>query len=783
MLRTVTKMTVLIVALLNLAISTPPILKTGPCPVTSARRYAPPTTDNWSQYAGSNYPPAPFVTGCSTANHQNCTLQLPVPPDSSINCVQVPSDLRAELVASERTPAANGIDSSMGYIMEVSFDERGRVWAAEPRDYPAILNDPNPTNRATGGLGRILILEDIDGDGSLDHFKVFYKGLVMPTSVEPVPGGVLAVVAPNIYFIPASSSNPDTAGGPAVAIFTGTGASTGNGWDTHGGLNSIFYGVDNWYYGHEGYNGNFTMTPSSTGVSGTSGSGAIWRFKHTALLSDSTVFQGNWSTGQSNAHGNGQMEDGQIFQSGATCSDRSRHAYRKGQAAISIDAYNSAVAAYYPITTDSYIIDCLGYTGAIRTGANQSTATSGHDFYTARLLPSRFWNTRSFTCASIQHLCGMDSLTVRGSTWGSARPGGTPIEAASNIFASTDAWTAPFKVRTGPDGALWVVDWYDYLITHNYWTPATNAAWNNALRTKSRTRLYRIVPADGHTDPVLNLTNASTAQLVSALYNNNFLWRLWAQRLLISKGYSAELGDSLQSILTNHKSTDAVGIDGPVISAVWTLEGLHRLTADSARWNPILKGLLLHPAWGVRENVLKAMPRTAISAQIISDQCAANDPHPHVRLQAYIALAESPAAPSGPVQGTYSATDSYATSTFNAAGSTKLAVATPANTRPASCAAVVGISLNNRTPSQPYNSIRYTIKRNGFHLQSFGQISGELVVYDIRGQAVFHSTYNSSKGEWSQADAKGLNMSVYFYSFYGINGDRFDDKLFMGQGL
>ena len=57
------------------------------------------------------------------------------------------------------------------------------------------------------------------------------------------------------------------------------------------------------------------------------------------------------------------------------------------------------------------------------------------------------------------------------------------------------------------------------------------------------------------------------------------------------------------------------------------------------------------------------------------------------------------------------------------------------------------------------------------------------MVHDIRGQAVFHSTYNAGKGEWSQATAKGLNMSVYFYSFRGVNGDKFDGKIFMSQDL
>jgi putative membrane-bound dehydrogenase-like protein len=751
-----------LVGLFGAVMATPPVLKTGACPTFT--RSAPASGDNWGQFPIK--PTTAFVTAnCSGAA---CTQQDPLPTNQSINCIQVPSGLRAELVASELTP---GPAPSLGYLMYISFDERGRVWAAEPRDYPAIANDPNPTNRITGGKGRILILEDTDGDGSLDNYKVFYDGLVMPTSLEVVNGGVIATVEPLVVFLPKSTTNPDTAGAP-ITLFSGMG-STGNTWDTHGGTNSITSGLDNWYYGHLGYNGGCSVN----GV--TCATGGVWRFRHTAIGSLTTTFQAFSTSGPANAHGVGQMEDGQIFQSGATGTPHNNHAIRRGVAAVNIQVNGT----YYPITGDRYLWE--GSTGMTNGQfTSNTTASSGHDFYTARLLPQKYWNTRSFVCEGASKLCNQDSMVINGSTWTAAR---MPGPVTSNIFASSDAWVAPIKVRTGPDGGLWVVDWHNYLFLHNPATPANNAAWNNALRTKTRTRLYRIVPDDGHTDPVLNLSNATTAQLVATLYHSNFVWRMQAQRLLIGKGYTAELGDSLQSILTNHKTVDAVGIDGAVIHAIWTLEGLNRFVVDSTRWAPILKSLLLHPAWGVRENVLKAMPRTATSAQAISDQCAADDPHAHVRLQAYVALAESPAATSGAVQGHYRATDTYSSSAFDAAGASKLAAATPANTRPTSCPDIQstvalshGSDLKN---TQMANPMRFTMTRNGFELDHpYGKLSsGDLVVYDITGKAAFRSSYNSATEAWSTTTAKGLNMSVYFYSFHGTNGDKFEGRLLTNQ--
>ena len=615
MIRT-TKAVAWVLAIAGAGISAPPILKTGPCPTLT--RYTP-TDVNWgTTFTAATRRPAPTTT------YPLSTVQDPVAADQSINCIQVPAGLRAELVASELTP---GPSPSIGYLMYFTFDERGRVWAAEPRDYPAIANDPNPTNRLTGGRGRILILEDTDGDGSLDSYKVFYDGLVMPTSLEVVNGGVIATVEPLIVFLPKSTSNPDTAGVP-VTLFSGMG-STANTWDTHGGTNSLTSGVDNWMYGHLGYNGGCSVN----GV--TCATGAIYRFRNTAYGSVSTTFQAFSTSGPANAHGIGQMEDGQIFQSGATGTPHNNHAIRRGVAAVNITA--GGVGTYYPITGDRYYWEgSTSMTNGVFT--TTTTASSGHDFYTARLLPTKYWSRFSFVCEGASKLCNQDSMVVNGSTWTAAHLTG-PVSA--NIFASTDAWVAPLKVRTGPDGGLWVLDWYNYLFLHNPATPATNAAWNNALRVKTRTRLYRIVPEDGHTDPVLNLTNATTAQLVNTLSNTNFLWRMQAQRLLIGRGYTAELGDSLQNIMTNNKASDTVGINGAVIHAVWTLEGLNRFVVDSTRWAPILRNLLLHPAWGVRENVLKALPRTATSAQLIKDACAADDPHPHVRLQAYVALGEA----------------------------------------------------------------------------------------------------------------------------------------------
>ena len=172
-------------------------------------------------------------------------------------------------------------------------------------------------------------------------------------------------------------------------------------------------------------------------------------------------------------------------------------------------------------------------------------------------MPQKFWNRYAFACEGASKLCNQDSLEIpatngtTGSTWRAMR---MPHPDSSNIIASTDAWVAPILAKTGPDGAVWVLDWYNYLFLHNYLGPTgAGDAWNNQLRKKERVRIYRVTPADGNTETILNLTNATVAELVDALGNANMHWRLQAQRLLLKKGFSAELGTLLEAILkTDH---------------------------------------------------------------------------------------------------------------------------------------------------------------------------------------------------------------------------------------
>ncbi len=739
-----------------------PIVKSGDCPALT--RTAAASGDDWGKFP---YQPSP------ASQYPVNTIQNPLTPSQSINCIVTPAGLKAELWASEEM-------KPIAYLQHFTFDERGRLWAVEPRSYPndvrvatGGITDP----KFVGGSDRIVILEDTDGDHVMDKLTVFRDGLAMPQSIEVVNGGVVVGMTPYLVFFP---NHNDTAGTPQI-LWSGMGPKGAT--DTHSGINSLMYGLDNWVYGHTGYG---ICNAGAVNC----GDRRVWRFRHTAIGSRTTEFQ-EWTTGPiHNGWGIGQMEDGQIFQTGSTITSHINHSIRQGAQAIDIRS-GSPNNLFYPLTGDRYLFEG----GPTAKGANgwftqQTTSTSSMSFYTSRTFPSKYWNRFAFTCEGTGKLCNQDSLVVSGngaitgSTWRAVR---MPGPDRSNLLASTDAWVAPLQARTGPDGAMWVLDWYNYLFLHNALSPyGDGRAWLNALRVKTHNRIYRIVPADGKLDPILDLSHATVPELIKTFTNSNFMWRLHAQRLLLAKGYTDEMGTLLETILKTSRGKDAVDNDPAVVHALWTLNGLGRfdLPAEASRWNPILKDLLLHPAVGVRRNVLMAMPRTAASAQAISDQCSVNDPHGHVRLQALIALAEIKSKPAAltAMWTTYKDVDTSAASAFANAG-IAAAASKPCEPTLASVSLADPGAGSDPLP-QLHNNLRFRLGRSGFHLEPHGGLaSGTLEVFAIGGKPVFRSEYSADQGKWSSPDAAGLGQSVYLYSFRGAHGYRIQGRLPMLAGI
>lgn len=207
----------------------------------------------------------------------------------------------------------------------------------------------------------------------------------------------------------------------------------------------------------------------------------------------------------------------------------------------------------------------------------------------------------------------------------------------------------------GPDGAVWVIDWYNYIVQHNP-TPrgfktGKGAAYESDLRDKKHGRIYRVVATDGDSDnihPFESLAKASNEQLVAALTHPSFPWRLQAQRLLIERNAD----DALQPLLAllAEDSVDEIGLNVGAIHALHTLSGLGLVNLDasataSGRVTSALASALAHPSAAVRRNAIAVLPHDkAGMALLMEHRDVFRDSDQQVRLQAILTLSDMPAS-------------------------------------------------------------------------------------------------------------------------------------------
>ncbi len=161
------------------------------------------------------------------------TLQHPFTVKGSKERTQVAPDMHLELFAAE---------PDIAKPIAFAWDERGRLWVCETRDYP---HDVQPDGK---GHDSIKICEDTNGDGKADKFTVFAENLNIPTSMVFVNGGVIVSQPPRFIFL--KDTNGDDKADVREEILTGWGIG-----DTHAQANNLHYGFDNWLYGCVGYSG------------------------------------------------------------------------------------------------------------------------------------------------------------------------------------------------------------------------------------------------------------------------------------------------------------------------------------------------------------------------------------------------------------------------------------------------------------------------------------------------------------------------------------------------
>ncbi len=531
------------------------------------------------------------------------TMQKPLEPEESLKHLVLFPEFEKSLFASE---------PNIVKPIWISWDERGRLWIAETIDYP---NEMQPADE---GRDRLKICEDTNGDGKADKFTIFAEKLSVPTGFVFANGGVIVVHSGKTEFL--RDTDGDDKADERKDLFLGWG--TG---DTHAGPSNLRYGFDNWIWGTVGYSG---FRGEVGGKEIRFGQG-IFRFKPDGSALEFVRSSNN------NTWGLGLSEEGIIF--GSTANGNAsmympipnRYYERaNGWSAARIESIADS-QRMFPITEKVRQVDWH----------DKYTAGAGSAIYTARSFPKQYWNRAQFVNEPTGHLIGMFHLIANGADF--------VAHNVRNFAASDDEWSSPIAAEVGPDGALWVLDWYNYIIQHNP-TPqgfrnGRGNAYETPLRDKVHGRIQRIAYTNGKASIAPKLDVKNPRSLVEGLKSDNLLWRMHAQRLIVE--HKSPVAAELAALVAD-KGVDELGLNPAAIHALYALEGIGNEKGSSAGASRHLgqasTEALGHPSAAVRRTAVTVLPRTEDGLKAILDKKLLADADPQVRLAGLLAISEMP---------------------------------------------------------------------------------------------------------------------------------------------
>lgn len=476
----------------------------------------------------------------------------------------------------------------------MTIDDRGRLWVAESYSYP-LKRSP------AEGKDRILIFEDTNGDGRFDVRKVFQEKLDLVSGLEVGFGGVWVGQAPELLFIPDRDGDdiPDSA--PEILL---------DGWgfhDTHETLNSFLWGPDGWLYGCHG-----VFTHSRIGKPGTPDeqriplNAGIWRYHPTRH--EFEVF----AHGTSNPWGVDFNDYGQSF---LTCCviphlfhviQGARYHRQAGQ------HFNPYTYADIPtIAEHRHWVGNQWHNPdrAASSGAGGGHAHAGAMIYLADDWPEAYRNQLLMNNIHGSRL-NMDLLSANGS--------GYVGKAAPDFLFANDKWSQMLYLRYGPDGQVYVIDWYDKNECHHR---------EDQGHDRTNGRIFKIIY--GNPQPVqVDLQKLSDAELVDLQLHRNDWYVRQSRRILQERGLNNLTRQKLLRMIFTHEDPTRR------LRGIWTLhvmQGLDpnlqlQLLADD---NPYVRG------WVIQ----LATERGPLAPELLArfEELAKSDPSPVVRL--YLASA------------------------------------------------------------------------------------------------------------------------------------------------
>jgi putative membrane-bound dehydrogenase-like protein len=518
----------------------------------------------------------------------------PLPVPQALESFRLPDGLTIEVVASE----PQIVDP-----VSARFDELGRLWVVEMRDYP---HGPEPGQKPRS---RIKVLTDRNRDGRFETVQVFADELLFVTGLQPWRAGVIVTMAGEIAYL--RDTTGDGRADRRVSWYRGFAEENSQLRANHPRL-----GLDNQIYVANGLRGGKVVNPRAPNSPVISLNGKDFRFDPRDSSYEAVTGAGQFGT---------TFDDyGNRF----TCTNRNpliqivlEERYARGNPHYAPRAVVHDVAAAGSASR-IYPVSRAWTTSSLH--ANQFTAACGVGIYGGDALPSAYYGN-AFTCDPTANLVHREVLRASGVTFES-RPARDGVE----FLTSPDEWFRPVNLSHGPDGALYVVDMYRAVIEHPQFMPEELKRRPDLMLGSDRGRIYRVT-SDGTRSHRQQLDRSSSDRLIGYLAHPNVWHRETASRLLLERA-DPSANPSLRRLARSAASGSTR------LRALWALDG------QRALGEPDLLEALRDADPRVREQALVLAEHQAGESPRLREQMVslARDSDPRVRFQ--LALSLGPAA-------------------------------------------------------------------------------------------------------------------------------------------
>lgn len=486
-------------------------------------------------------------------------------------------DLKALIAAPGFEINLFAADPAIAKPIQMNFDHRGRLWVVSSESYPQLKPGDKPADK-------VFVLEDSDGDGKADKTTQFAGGLMIPTGIEIGPTGAYVGQSTEMVRIDRQRTSGAPLGGKPQTVLSGFGTE-----DTHHLIHSFRWSPDGWlFFGQSIYIHSHVETP--WGVKRLNG-GGFWMFRPESHRLEVFVH------GMVNSWGIAWNEFGQAF--GVDNHD--------GPSGTPIKWFLPGTRFEFTPNEADVLLGIV----------KDKPKYCGAEFVVGNQFPPEFQGN-FITCDFRAHRVVRYRMDDDGS--------GFKAVELEPLVKSLNPNFRPVDVKMGPDGALYICDWYNPIINHG------EVDFRDPRRDKLHGRIWRVTAKGRPMDQRPRFDELTVEQLIERQGSSNGWTRQFSRRALVERN-SDEVARRVADWIRSSNSSD----ERRLLAAIWTTEAVHRTNARL-----IERGLRASDARVRAEVVRIAGLHPELGPQIANAAVQrVSDPHPHVRVAAIRSLATS----------------------------------------------------------------------------------------------------------------------------------------------